>query len=287
MVGDEGGKKGGKEDSGDTDGSKTSQNDSLAAAFPTPGTVSDNLGTLFSGVGQMPAVMEKNAALQAQAQAQAPLADPALAALFSAAPANGGNVLSVASLLRGYSTGPTSQSGRGAGASDVAPASPSNASVAAPAVPLSTNDSGNVAEKSVTLTSNTQFVDVIRQALDEQPMPTPQRIAVELQTPPGATVTVFFSQANGQLRAQLSASDSGSLHWLQEQVSGLREGGGNAGSVVWLPPQLDQQPGGGDSPAHQQSQQQPQRQAPPSAEDAALAESIFGGIETGTEAARN
>ena len=95
-----------------------------------------------------------------------------------------------------------------------------------------------VMETRVSLTSNSQFVEVLRQAAEEKSMVAPQRLAIELQTPPGATVTVFFSQVNGQIRAQLSASDPSSLQWLQQQLGTLKqnESGPN---VVWLPPQLD------------------------------------------------
>ncbi len=281
---DKSGQKRQKDGSDDTDDKKSSPNDLLAGAFPTDTTVSGQLGTLFSETGVMPPVMEKNAALPEPA----PTADAGSlgAALAAISPAKVGSTLSVASFLRGYPIASNAERGHGAG--DSAAASPSGSAPAAPASSaLSSNASGNESDKSVTLTSNTQFVDVIRQALDDRPMTTPTRIAVELQTPPGAMVTVFFSQANGQLRAQLSANDSGSLHWLQQQVSTLRDGGGNAGSVVWLPPQLDKQPGEGDSSARQQQQQQPQKQNAPSAEDMALAESIFGGTQTGMEAVRN
>lgn len=141
-----------------------------------------------------------------------------------------------------------------------------------------------ITEKRVALQSNDQFVDVIRQTLNEAPVLTPQRIAVELQTPPGETVTVYFSQSNGQLRAQLSASDSSSLQWLQQQVGGLKEAGSGSG-VVWLPPQLDNpnsgngQQGGSGQNAHYQQQQQQNGSADADMDDRALAEAIFGGSD--------
>ncbi len=138
-----------------------------------------------------------------------------------------------------------------------------------------------VLQRTVTLASNAQFTEVLQQTLQQQPLPTPQRISIELQTPPGETVTVFFSQANGQLRAQLSASDSGSMQWLQQQIGSLRENGSGP-SVVWLPPQLDSRQDQGQG-QQQGGHRQPQNQNPnpnssseQTAEEVSLADALFG-----------
>ncbi|SDU25026.1 hypothetical protein SAMN05444156_2858 [Verrucomicrobium sp. GAS474] len=131
--------------------------------------------------------------------------------------------------------------------------------------------------------SANRFLDLVKQAAAQPALATPQRISVDLQTPPGETVTVIFSQNNnsGQVRAQLSASDPTSLQWLQQQVDSLRGStNGNGANVVWLPPQLDNQQNRDarqDNP--QQNQQNPNGQNRPStrsAEDLALADSLFG-----------
>ncbi|HEY8964858.1 MAG TPA: hypothetical protein VIM58_00335, partial [Candidatus Methylacidiphilales bacterium] len=131
--------------------------------------------------------------------------------------------------------------------------------------------------------SATRFLDLVKQAVGQPDLATPQRISVELQTPPGETVTVFFSQAgnNGPVRAQLSASDATSLQWLQQQVSTLRDAAtGNAGTIVWLPPQLDQsQNRPGRDPRQDGSKRDSNAKGQPrvrSAEDVALADSLFG-----------
>ena len=138
-----------------------------------------------------------------------------------------------------------------------------------------------VLQRTVTLASNSQFNEVMQETLQQTPMITPQRISIELQTPPGEAVTVFFSQANGQLRAQLSASDSGSMQWLQQQIGSLRENGSGP-SVVWLPPQLDsrQQDGGqqGQGGSRQQQNQNSNHDSSsePTAEETSLADALFG-----------
>jgi len=145
------------------------------------------------------------------------------------------------------------------------------------------NDSQNqapVLQRTVTLASNSQFNEVLQETLQQTPVITPQRISIELQTPPGETVTVFFSQANGQLRAQLSASDSGSMQWLQQQIGSLRESGSGQ-NVVWLPPQLDTRQDGqqqGQGGSRQQQNQNPSHDLPPeqTAEEASLADALFG-----------
>ncbi len=108
-------------------------------------------------------------------------------------------------------------------------------------------------------------------------MATPQRIAIDLQTPPGATVTVFFSQSNsGQLRAQMSANDPGAMQWLQQQVATLRQNE-TGPSVVWLPPQMDQSNNSNQNPSgNQQKKNQNGTRSGRSDEDRALADSIFG-----------
>lgn len=95
-----------------------------------------------------------------------------------------------------------------------------------------------VADKSVTLSSNDQFIEVIRKALLDNPIPTPSRIQVALTTPYGAQVTVYFMKMGDQVRAQLSANDQTAMNWLQNQLNDLR-GLESAQNVIWLPPQME------------------------------------------------
>ena len=50
------------------------------------------------------------------------------------------------------------------------------------------------------------------------------RVAIEIQTPPGAIVNVYVSkQPDDQWRAQLSTNDPQALSWVQDKMSSLRQ----------------------------------------------------------------
>jgi hypothetical protein len=112
--------------------------------------------------------------------------------------------------------------------------------------------------KTQVLSQNGEFQGVMRQVLQHiQNDPTltilsPQRVSVEIQTPPGAIVNVYISRQNDQFRAQLSTSDPQALKWVQDQVSALQQSP-ETRSVQWLPAQME-------SSSTESSWQQKQRQ---------------------------
>ena len=68
---------------------------------------------------------------------------------------------------------------------------------------------------------------------------TPMRVAIEIQTPPGAIVNVYVSRQNDQWRAQFSTNDPQALAWVQDQMNSLRQSGDLGVDVNWLPPQME------------------------------------------------
>jgi hypothetical protein len=67
----------------------------------------------------------------------------------------------------------------------------------------------------------------------------PLRVAIEIQTPPGAIVNVYVSRQDDGYRAQLSATDPQALSYVQDQISSLRQSTDTGVSVRWLPAQLE------------------------------------------------
>jgi hypothetical protein len=67
----------------------------------------------------------------------------------------------------------------------------------------------------------------------------PLRVAIEIQTPPGAIVNVYVSKQDDGYRAQLSATDPQALSYVQDQISSLRQSTDTGVSVRWLPAQLE------------------------------------------------
>jgi hypothetical protein len=92
---------------------------------------------------------------------------------------------------------------------------------------------------------NHEFAAALKQVMDvarmtaETPGRLPLRVAIEIQTPPGAIVNVFVSRQNDQWRAQLSTNDPQALAWVQDQVAALRQSSDAGTDVRWLPPQME------------------------------------------------
>jgi len=95
------------------------------------------------------------------------------------------------------------------------------------------------------LSSNQDFEDALKQVVhiaqlsDLSASRTPTRIAIELQTPPGAIVNVYVSKQDNQYRAQLSTSDPAALSWVQDKITTLRQGDDLGVEVKWLPAQIE------------------------------------------------
>jgi hypothetical protein len=68
----------------------------------------------------------------------------------------------------------------------------------------------------------------------------PLRVAIEIQTPPGAIVNLYVSrQPDSSYRAQLSTNDAQALGWMQQQVGSLKETTDSGTAIRWSPAQLD------------------------------------------------
>jgi hypothetical protein len=67
----------------------------------------------------------------------------------------------------------------------------------------------------------------------------PLRVAIEIQTPPGAIVNVYVSRQGDSYRAQLSTEDPIALGWVQGQISSLKQSSDSGVVVKWLPAQLE------------------------------------------------
>jgi hypothetical protein len=68
----------------------------------------------------------------------------------------------------------------------------------------------------------------------------PLRVAIEIQTPPGAIVNVYVSKQDDGYRAQLSTNDPAALSWVQDKISSLRDSNTDLGvNVKWLPAQME------------------------------------------------
>ena len=104
----------------------------------------------------------------------------------------------------------------------------------------------------ILLSSNNDFDDALKQVMHVAQLTqtgesrVPMRVAIEIQTPPGAIVNVYVSRQNDQWRAQLSTNDPQALTWVQDKMSSLRSS--NFGMEVrWLPPQMESSTGGNGS----------------------------------------
>jgi hypothetical protein len=105
--------------------------------------------------------------------------------------------------------------------------------------------SNSGAEVNILLSSNHDFEDALKQVIhiaqlnDATGTATPTRVAIELQTPPGAIVNVYVSRQADGYRAQLSANDPAALSWVQNQITSLRQNNDLGVDVKWLPAQIE------------------------------------------------
>lgn len=68
----------------------------------------------------------------------------------------------------------------------------------------------------------------------------PLRVAIEIQTPPGAIVNVYVSrQTDSSYRAQLSTNDPQALAWVQGQIGTLKGSTESGSAIRWSPAQLE------------------------------------------------
>jgi hypothetical protein len=103
-------------------------------------------------------------------------------------------------------------------------------------------------EVNILLSSNNDFEDALKQVIHIAQLndatgsspATPTRVAIELQTPPGAIVNVYVSkQQDDTYRAQLSSTDPAALSWVQDKIASLRQSNDLGVEVKWLPAQVE------------------------------------------------
>jgi hypothetical protein len=103
----------------------------------------------------------------------------------------------------------------------------------------------NSADVSIQLGTNHDFKDALGQVMRVAELSglsnstPPLRVAIEIQTPPGAIVNVYVSKQSDGYRAQLSANDPQALSWVQDQIGSLRQSTDTGVSVRWLPAQME------------------------------------------------
>ena len=125
-----------------------------------------------------------------------------------------------------------------------------NATLDLPEIDLSSmsNSAGQASpdlDVHIVLGTNHDFQEALQQVMHVaehsglSPLTPPLRIAIEIQTPPGAVVNVYIFRQHDQYRAQLSASDPQALSWVQDQIGVLRETTDADVAVRWLPAQLE------------------------------------------------
>jgi hypothetical protein len=102
---------------------------------------------------------------------------------------------------------------------------------------------------------NESFASIIEKTINTSTAVNPRRVEIELQTPPGSTVTLSLTRANGELRAQFTASNAESLRWLNSEIPTLQNTSFGL-TVQWSPPQLSSQQ---DDSALGRERQEPQR----------------------------
>ena len=116
--------------------------------------------------------------------------------------------------------------------------------------PLVTRTSADV---HILLGSNKDFHEALEQVVHVADLSNlsrvtpPLRVAIEIQTPPGAIVNVYVSRQADSYRAQLSTDDPVALAWVQTQVSSLKQSSDSGVAVKWLPAQLEASPTAGAS----------------------------------------
>jgi hypothetical protein len=102
------------------------------------------------------------------------------------------------------------------------------------------------ADVNILLGSNNDFKDALTQVMHVAELSNlsattpPLRVAIEIQTPPGAIVNLYVSkQPDNTYRAQLSTDDLQALNWVQGQIGSLKESTSTGVDVRWLPAQLE------------------------------------------------
>ena len=117
--------------------------------------------------------------------------------------------------------------------------------------PVATRTSADV---NILLGTNNDFKDALTQVMhvaqlsNLSPTTPPLRVAIEIQTPPGAVVNLYVSkQPDDTYRAQLSTDDVQALHWVQDQIGSLKEATDTGVEVRWLPAQLETAPASASS----------------------------------------
>jgi hypothetical protein len=109
--------------------------------------------------------------------------------------------------------------------------------------PLVTSTTADV---HIALDSNHNFTDALDQVMHIAELGNmsrstpPLRVAIEIQTPPGAIVNVYVSrQSDSSYRAQLSTNDPQALAWVQDQIGSLKNTSDSGSAIRWSPAQLE------------------------------------------------
>lgn len=100
--------------------------------------------------------------------------------------------------------------------------------------------SSSVKKETITVSNSEQFAEAVQNALNTPRELLPRRVEIQMQTPPGAVVTLSLTRSNGELRAQFDANSAQTLQWLNNEVGRLQNM--NFGMAVrWAPPQMANQ----------------------------------------------
>ncbi len=100
--------------------------------------------------------------------------------------------------------------------------------------------SSSVKKETITVSNSEQFAEAVQNALNTPRELLPRRVEIQVQTPPGAVVTLSLTRSNGELRAQFDANNAQTLQWLNNEVGRLQNM--NFGLTVrWAPPQMANQ----------------------------------------------
>jgi hypothetical protein len=132
-----------------------------------------------------------------------------------------------------------------------------NATLEMPSLIASTGTNPMVSRTSadvhILLGSNKDFQEALEQVVHVADLSNlsrvtpPLRVAIEIQTPPGAIVNVYVSRQADSYRAQLSTDDPIALGWVQSQISSLKTSSDTGVAVKWLPAQLETSPASASS----------------------------------------
>jgi hypothetical protein len=102
------------------------------------------------------------------------------------------------------------------------------------------------ADVHILLGSNNDFKDALAQVMHVAELSNlsastpPLRVAIEIQTPPGAVVNLYVSKLpDNTYRVQLGTDDAQALNWVQGQIGSLKQSTDTGVQVRWLPAQLE------------------------------------------------